>query len=372
MSEPTIAGAELTTEKPRILLVDDSKMVRVTGQKYLGGKFDLILAEDGEQAWELICADETIQVVFTDLGMPNLDGFGLIERVRQSQDERIRNQPIIVITGASEEEDIRRKVFEVGATDFITKPFKSIELVARAEAHASYRKDKDDLQKNVEIDLLTGALNLKGLQEQLERDISFINRHGENLALVLFELDDFSAIFKRLGKQNSEALIKQTASTLMKAIRKEDSIGRYGVDKFAIILPMAKTEGVILLAKRICQKISSLKMTVAGEAFSVSMSAGVASVRKGSKASAKAILKLSESALENAKKLGPGEVQLLKLEESGTSTRADPLVSIDSVLEQINKGEVEVSSDIMQALIEQLSPLISLMSAEQKQQLLQD
>ncbi|VUD68773.1 Response regulator PleD [Thalassocella blandensis] len=371
MAGSTQIDAKDSIEKPRILLVDDSKMVRVTAKKYLSVKFDVVLAEDGEQAWEKICADETIQVIFTDLGMPNLDGFGLIERVRQSQDERIRNQPMIVITGASEDEDIRRRVFEVGATDFITKPFKSTELIARAEAHATYRKDKDSLQKNVDMDLLTGTLNLAGLQEQLERDVSFVNRHSENLAIVLFELDNFNEIYKKLGKQNSEALLKQAASILLKAIRKEDSIGRYGVDKFSIILPMAKTEGVILLAKRICEKISLLKMSIAGDAFSVSMSAGVASVRKGSRASAKALFKLSENALTNAKKLGPGEVQFLKLEESGAPSRSQSFISIDGVLEQMKKGDVDLTVDQLQQIASQLSPLIAQMSKEQRQRLLQ-
>lgn len=368
MAEPD--NVQEQGEKPRVLVVDDSKMVRVTAQKFLGKSFDLILAEDGEEAWLKIGADESIQVVFTDLGMPNLDGFGLIERVRQSEVDRIRNLPLIVITGASEEEDIRRKVFEVGATDFITKPFKATEIIARAEAHASYRKDKDTLQKNVDIDILTGALNVEGVQEQLEKDVSFINRHAENLALITFELDAFDQIYKRLGKQNSEALIKQTAKTLLAAVRKEDSVGRLGTCKFAVILPMAKTEGVILLAKRLCQKINDLKITVAGEAFSVSMSAGVSAVRKGSRATAKNLLKLSDQALGNAKKVGSGEVQILKLEEAANEEEL-LTISIDNLLQSISQGDLELSENQVDNIIDRLKPLVNLMSHEKKQQLLE-
>src|SRR5690606_16301391 len=106
-----------------------------------------------------------IQVIFTDLGMPKLNGYDLIQRIRQSENEGIRNQPVIVITGAAEEEGIRRRVLELGATDFITKPFKSTEMIARAEAHASYRRDNDSLRENVDIDLLTGALNRAGVNK---------------------------------------------------------------------------------------------------------------------------------------------------------------------------------------------------------------
>ena len=121
--------------KARILVVDDSKLVRLAASKILSEKFDPVFAEDGEEAWRKIREDNTIQVIFTDLGMPKLDGYELIGRIRQSDNEAIRNQPIIVITGAAEEEGVRRKVLELGATDFITKPFKSVEMLARAEAH---------------------------------------------------------------------------------------------------------------------------------------------------------------------------------------------------------------------------------------------
>ena len=142
MTQDTDAGTPVDDKKARILIADDSKIVRVTASKILATQFDVVLAEDGEEAWEKICQDTSIQVVFTDLGMPRLDGYGLIQRIRQAEDEGIRNQPVIVITGAAEEEGVRRKVFELGATDFITKPFKSTEILARAEAHASYQHNQ--------------------------------------------------------------------------------------------------------------------------------------------------------------------------------------------------------------------------------------
>lgn len=356
-------------KKARILVVDDSRLVRVTATKFLSAKFDLILAEDGEEAWDKICADDTIQVVFTDLGMPKLDGYGLIQRVRQSENEGIRNQPIIVITGASEDEDIRRKVFEVGATDFITKPFKSTEMVARAEAHSSYRRDKENLEKRVNIDLLTGTLNTGGLKEQLERDISFVNRHSENLAVIIFELDDFTAIQQRISKQDANRIIKQAAAILLGAVRKEDTVGRFGLAKFVIILPMAKTEGVILLAKRLCARIESFKMTLREEAFPISMSAGISAARKGNHATAKDLLESAEQALVNARKVGRGEVQIIKIEDA-KEDETTLVVSIDQLLTAINQGQTKVADMEMEAVLNQLAPLVALMSAEQKQRLI--
>ncbi|MET0357035.1 MAG: diguanylate cyclase [Cellvibrio sp.] len=358
-----------TQTKAKILLADDSKVVRLTATKILSEQFDLVLAENGQDAWEKICADETIQVIFTDLGMPQLDGYGLIQRIRQSENEGIRNQPVIVITGAADEEDTKRKVLELGATDFISKPFKSAELLARAEAHASYRRDKVNLQKSAEIDLLTGTLNRNGFNQQLKKDLSFANRHGENMALIIFELDDFKKIYQRIGESSSNRIIKQTAARLLSAIRSEDSVGRYGFEKFAAILPMAKTEGVVLLAKRLCDQIKSFKITIGGEALGITMSAGISIVRKGSPATIKELIQAAEQALINAKKVGSGEVQILKLESAQTIEPA-PVISIDHLLEAIAAGKTEMATNQMDCVLNQLAPLIALMTEKHKQQLL--
>jgi two-component system, cell cycle response regulator len=362
-------------EKARILLADDSKVVRLTAAKVLSEQFDLVLAEDGEAAWEKICADESIQVIFTDLGMPNLDGYGLIQRIRQSGNEGIRNQPIIVITGATEEEDVKRKVFELGATDFISKPFKSAELVARAEAHASYRRDKVNLQKSADIDLLTGTLNRNGISQQLKKDLSFANRHGENMAIIIFELDNFKTIYQRVGETAANRIIKQTATRLLGAIRSEDSVGRYGFEKFFAILPMAKTEGVVILAKRLCDQIKAFKITIGGEAISITMSAGISTISKGNPATVKDLVHSAEQALVNAKKLGNGEVQILKLEATPPSEIPQGIlssskISIDRLLEAIAAGKTEIDIHEMESIINQLAPLIKLMNKTHQQQLL--
>lgn len=370
MTDSSNPDAQTSPRKARILLADDSRLVRVTAVRMLADQFDLILAEDGEDAWQKISTDPTIQVVFTDLGMPKLDGYGLIQRVRQSDSEHIRNQPVIVITGASEEEDVRRHVFELGATDFITKPFKATEIIARAEAHATYQHDKDELQRSAEIDVETGALNRQGLTRQLEKDVSFVNRHVENLGVVLFELDDFSSIQQRIGQHGANRILKQTASALREATRKEDSVGRFGPNQFAVILPMAKTEGVVILVKRLCARIKAFKITLDGKAISLSMSAGIATTPKGHAATVDGMLNVAEQALSYARQVGPGQVQLLKHDGPDADENTDP-VSIDSLLEAIALGQLNTADVPMSAVVQQLRPLIELMDASQKSRLLQ-
>jgi diguanylate cyclase (GGDEF)-like protein len=349
--------------KARVLVVDDSKLVRVTARKILDDRFDLVFAEDGEQAWEQIRTDETIQVVFTDLGMPKLDGYGLIQRVRTSEDEGIRNLPLIVITGAAEEEGVRRKVFEIGATDFVTKPFKSTTITARADAHASYRRDALNLKKNTNIDVLTGTLNVTGLQQRLEKDISFVNRHRENMAVMILELDDFQGVYDRIGKKASEHVIKEVAKALCAAVRTEDSVGRDSLATYTVSLPMAKSEGVVKLARRLCEKIGAVTLKMGTELISISACVGISTVSKGGVTTADEMVQCAEQALGNAKSVGCGEVQLLKF-ESSEGNEPSETISIDSMLDYLEQGQNDRVTDQMGAILKRLTPLLALLPEE--------
>jgi len=364
-----MANSVKPTAKPRVIVADDSKVVRMAATKILGDKFDIVLAEDGAEAWDALQQDPTIQVVLTDLGMPHMDGYQLIENIRQADKEGLRNIPVVVITGAAEEESVKKKVFEIGATDFVTKPFKSTEIMARLEAHASYRRDNANLQEHVNIDLLTGTLNHKGLDEKLEKDISFINRHKQNIALVLFEIDNFKHLVEKTGHRGSEKIVQNICKVLSSAIRREDSFGRYDVAKFLTILPMAKTDGVVMLSKRLSEHIKTFKVNVAGEVIGLTLSIGIASAPKGCLSNKKSLVTTAEKALSNARSLGTGEVQLLKLESRQPEGKAKR-ISIDDLLNVISEDGKLLTQAELTAAVASLVPLVKLMTKEQKQKLL--
>ena len=123
----TIMSAK-TGEKQRLLIVDDSKVIRVTARKILRDHFDTVEAVDGENAWEVLSNEEPFSLVVSDLTMPHLDGFGLLERIRTSHLPHVREVPVIIITGANDSETVKKRATEAGATDFIGKPFDSVLL----------------------------------------------------------------------------------------------------------------------------------------------------------------------------------------------------------------------------------------------------
>src|SRR3981189_2675777 len=103
-----------------VLVVDDSKFVRTTFATILRQTFMVREAADGEAGWAAIEKDPAIVLVLTDLDMPKLTGFALISRIRDSSDRRVRELPVVVISG-NEEQANKERAREVGATDFISK-----------------------------------------------------------------------------------------------------------------------------------------------------------------------------------------------------------------------------------------------------------
>lgn len=115
--------------KPRVLIVDDSRIVRTTLARQVEAVYDIREASDGVEAWETVLIDPTIRIVITDLTMPNLDGYGLLLRIRESRIRRIRVMPVVVVSGAQEAAEHAR-VHAAGATDLISKGATAAELLA--------------------------------------------------------------------------------------------------------------------------------------------------------------------------------------------------------------------------------------------------
>ena len=105
---------------PRVLIVDDSRMVRATLIKHIRSHYDYREEGDGEAAWQVVVLDHAIQAIICDLSMPVLDGFGLLARIRNSRLARIRELPVIMISG-DEDEASRERAKALGVSDFIMK-----------------------------------------------------------------------------------------------------------------------------------------------------------------------------------------------------------------------------------------------------------
>ena len=345
----------------QVLVVDDSKVIRRAASKILDKDFDVEEAVDGEDAWEILQHNKNISVVFTDLGMPNLDGYGLLEKIRGSEDREIANLPVIIITGAEASEGAREEVLEMGATDFISKPFDSISLRSRAAAYINYREEVRSLEKVSVTDKLTGLSTEAAFQKQAEKSIAYAQRHCTAMTVVRFDIDHFSELFVKHGKAIAEQILAKVSSFIREAMRKEDTAARLGVAKFALLLPSSDLLGATQVVTRICQRVSRLKLKLGQEVFQISFSAGITTLTAGDECDLDCLLEKAESALKQA--IDEGGNKIIRYETGEVVTRQPPLeqveVSIDAMLTQVAKEPPEVSNDELASAMIKLLPLIS-------------
>src|ERR671923_1193661 len=117
-----------------VLVVDDSKFVRTTLKHIVNGMVAVREEADGEGAWQALQDDDTIVMVFSDIDMPRLNGYGLIERIRRSPKPRIRELPVVVFSG-SDDDKVEARARNAGASEFISKYGDEAEMLARIEGH---------------------------------------------------------------------------------------------------------------------------------------------------------------------------------------------------------------------------------------------
>lgn len=269
--------------KQRLLIVDDSKVIRVTARKILQDHFETVEAVDGENAWELLNNAGPFSLVVSDLTMPGLDGYGLLERIRSSHLPQIQTIPVIIITGANDSESTKERATQAGATDFIGKPFDSVHLLARTQAHASAHtttqtltEENIGLEEQSLLDPLTGLANEAAFMDHSYQQLSYAVRHKTSLAVFRIEIDDFGNLFKDHGKDISESIIKSVATVLQSGIRQEDMAARVGTARFSLLLPGMNTTGIRNLAERINRDISARILKQGENRIRYTVSIGVA------------------------------------------------------------------------------------------------
>ncbi len=126
-----------------ILIVDDvEENVQLLGNIFQEHNYDVSFASNGRYALDIL-ETESPDLIMLDIMMPDMDGFEICEKIKENP--RNKDIPIIFLTAKTQQEDII-KGFEMGAVDYVTKPFEINELIARVNTHLSLKQAKDELQ----------------------------------------------------------------------------------------------------------------------------------------------------------------------------------------------------------------------------------
>jgi len=320
----------------RVLVVDDSKFVRTTFRSILSPSFMVLEEADGEAAWSVVSSDPSVVIVFTDLDMPRLDGFGLLGRIRGSSDARVRTMPVAIITG-DEQAATKKRAREAGASSFISKSADAREVMVRidrllkmvgaASAPAAPPAPRPAPAAPVTRDALTGVLTARGLLSEGRRYYAVARRHATELSVLALRIDSHAGLARSAGAEVAEQLLGQIARVVLGALRSGDSLGRTAPDTFVLLAPGAAAQHVSAVARRVREQLENAQVGFRGTPIRIACSFGIASAAlDGGATSIEDLLRLSLQRLAPAPRASasPGlgeevERALRVLEKAGRS-----------------------------------------------------
>jgi two-component system cell cycle response regulator len=287
----------------KVLVIDDSPEIQRLVKVRLG-KEQLVVncASDGASG-PAAAREFHPDVILLDVDMPERDGFAVCTDLKS--DPATMDVPIIFLTGSASTEDKVRGL-ELGATDYVTKPFDPAELRARVRASLRTRELVNLLSKKAMIDGLTGLWNRAYLDGNLSIVLSSARRTGSPLSCLMADVDRFKSINDTYGHSFGDEVLRTIAKIFSQDCRAGDLVCRYGGEEFTILLPNTELLEATQLAERLRIAAESARLSFRDLSVSVTCSFGVAELCGPVPPT---IIELADKALYAAKHSGRNRVE---------------------------------------------------------------
>jgi diguanylate cyclase (GGDEF)-like protein len=307
------ADEEVSSEaKPlaamRVLVADDSATSRaMLRAALLSWGYDVVLAEHGAQAWEILADANPPPMAILDWVMPHMTGVEVCRKVRETDREPYTY--ILLLTSKNTKVETVEGL-EAGADDYIVKPFDQHELQVRlrvgkriVDLQTDLLKAREELRDRANKDLLTMLPNRSAIATALEQEISRCRRDQRTVGIILLDIDHFKKINDGYGHFAGDAVLREAAARLRANMRTYDQVGRYGGEEFLVVLPNCDLDQASHQAERLRQRLNSTAMIVDGIEMHVSASFGV-TVSDASDRNPEAFLRVADEALYCSKANG--------------------------------------------------------------------
>ncbi len=288
-------------DESTILIVDDTETNIDILLELLDDKYDILVALSGESALEIV-ESEKIDLILLDIMMPNMDGYEVCQKLKAQ--ERFREIPVVFITAKTDEDSIER-AYEVGGIDYITKPFKPRELLARVKNQLKLKEVMRHLEFMASYDEMTGIYNRrKFFALSLER----FAKSKKDLCAVMIDIDKFKNINDAYGHATGDKVIKLVTKTIRENLLNDAIFGRIGGEEFAAVCYSASAEKIINNIESLREKIENLQVQADdGSVVKFTISEGIAKAQEDTK-TLDDLLKEADIALYEAKGKGRNRV----------------------------------------------------------------
>lgn len=321
-----------------ILIVDDSKESRDLLKTFLkgAGYKDITTASSAQEAFDALGMkgehrhNVPFKAILMDVVMPEMNGIEACRIIRE--DAHLADIPVIMVTAMGEQESLN-EAFEAGATDYITKPVKKVELLARIRSVLRLNQEMerrkvrekeliDTLKQLSEAnrvltllsaqDGLTGLANRRHFDEHFSAEWRRAMRDRQPLSLVMVDIDHFKLYNDHYGHQGGDDCLRQVAAIIGQVARRPaDIAARYGGEEFVMVLPETPIEGAIRIAEEAAASVRALQLPHAKSLVAphVTVSMGVACVVPNRETEMKELVERADKALYAAKRQGRDRVK---------------------------------------------------------------
>ena len=369
--DETAVTADEGGRLPRILVVDDSRMVRASIVKHIRGHFEAREEPDGEAAWEALLVDPGIEIVLTDIGMPRLDGYGLLERLRASKVPRVRDLPVVIISG-DEDESARARALSLGANGFITKGSGSTELLATlmsllrlSKAQSALELSRSAVEQGSAVDPESGLANAAYLKHHGAQVAAEARRRHADIGAMVIEIDQYESLAARHGPQVVQLILRKLGKLVSDRIRAEDTLSQHGPAQFALLSPGIDRVSSCAFALRLRASVEKLVMAYREDRIRITLSIGVASAAADGRDAVGALLALARERAAHAHAAGGNRVMAAggEVDAQAIERELARVPSVDAALRLLRAGARDDVAEQLPQLVGALLPLFELLES---------
>ena len=246
-------------KKPTILVVDDMTTTLLLIHDLLKDTYEVKIAKSGTKALEILNAPNDIDLILLDVELPDINGYEVCKILKNN--DQTKKIPIIFVTARNSEAD-EEYGLNLGAIDYITKPFNKTITKLRLKNYLDLKIKNDMLEKLSMYDGLTNIRNRRFFDETFEKTFNEIKRDKKSLAVLMIDIDFFKPYNDNYGHGQGDETLRKVAKALEKTIKRaSDFVARYGGEEFVILLKDINKDGVEAVANNLLNAVRELKIT---------------------------------------------------------------------------------------------------------------
>ncbi|SFD02490.1 response regulator receiver modulated diguanylate cyclase [Thiohalospira halophila DSM 15071] len=299
-------------QKQTILVVDDEPANIQALGNLLKDEYRIRIANSGEKALAMVQDGDQPppDLILLDIQMPGIDGYEVCRRLKAQPETS--GIAIIFVTARDSASD-EEYGLNLGAVDYIAKPFNQAIVRARVNTHMSLKRKTDLLERYALLDGLTGIPNRRHFDNLFEKEARRCLREGQPLSVIMMDIDHFKGFNDHYGHGAGDQCLQRVADALNGAMaRPGDALCRYGGEEFVALLPGTDAEGAREVAEHLRQAVEGLAIThkysSVGPVVTVSLGTATLDTNRDPEADRKSLLKSADEALYSAKEAGRNRV----------------------------------------------------------------